>query len=316
MDKFISPKLLFITNRDDISIDYLLLTIVNKGIPYLRLNSEDITHCDISYTIEQPPIIHIKDICYSLSHVSSVYFRRAPTVFEPPLNVEDGQYLNRERKEFFEGLYLNLNCKWINPIFSTYIAERKVHQLHVANSVGFKTPNTLLTNSPLKANDFLESFENCIIKPISHGLQVTSETSFSIYTSNFKKSSFIDGDQRFESPILLQKRIIGTDIRAVVINDNIFCVEIIKDNPEEIDWRKPTINKKYIPHFLPSKVKDSIIHLHKRLDLIYSSIDFIKTADNEYVFLETNPAGEWVWLERECKLPISDTLISYMVESR
>ena len=53
--------------------------------------------------------------------------------------------------------------------------------------------------------------------------------------------------------------------------------------------------------------------LHKELDLVYSAFDFVLTPEGKYFFLETNPAGEWVWLERELGLPISKTIINELL---
>jgi len=308
------PKVLFVTNKDDLATDYLIYKFANYNVPYLRLNSEDITEYSLTYNFNRSICIKYDKYKYNLEYLQSVYFRRAPTIFKNTLDPNDAPFINRERRAFFEGLYLALNVKWINPIFSTYIAERKLFQLKTAQQIGFKIPNTIISNNPTDIKSFINDNNKCIIKPISQGLQITQEGAFSIYTSEIEDTNLLKDNHLFESPILIQNKIENyRDIRATVIGKNILAVEIEKINTENVDWRTPNINKIYRVHTLPKDLESLIYKLHKVLNLIYSAFDFILTPNGEYIFLETNPAGEWVWLEKELKLPISDTIINELL---
>ena len=124
----------------------------------------------------------------------------------------------------------------------------------------------------------------------------------------------MEQDAIFESPVLIQNKIEKyRDIRATVIGKQIFTVEIETNDIDRTDWRKPNLLKDYKEHKLPDDLQTLIFELHKKLDLVYSAFDFILTPKGEYYFLETNPAGEWVWLERELNLPISDAIISELL---
>ena len=39
----------------------------------------------------------------------------------------------------------------------------------------------------------------------------------------------------------------------------------------------------------------------------------IVTPDGEYIFLEINPAGQWLWIEELTKLPITEALADLLV---
>ena len=41
-------------------------------------------------------------------------------------------------------------------------------------------------------------------------------------------------------------------------------------------------------------------------------IDFIKSIDGRYVFLEINPNGQWVWIETQTGQRISDEIINFL----
>jgi glutathione synthase/RimK-type ligase-like ATP-grasp enzyme len=310
----IAPEVLFVTNKDDFAIDFLIYKFKDNHIPYLRLNSEDITGCDVTWNFGNDVCFKFNDYEYSLKNLKSIYFRRAPTIFPNSSNHNDTPYINRERRDFFEGLYLTLDVKWINPIFATYISERKLYQLNVARNIGFDIPSTIVSNNPLEIKNFIDLHGNCIIKPISHGLQISKEGAFSIYTSEIKDIDFLEKDKLFECPAFVQSRIDNfRDIRATVIGNTIFAVEIEKDKIDDVDWRTPDTEKSYKVHTLPNNIVELMLKLHKALDLVYSAFDFVLTPEGEYYFLETNPAGEWVWLERELGLPISTAIINELI---
>ncbi len=143
-------------------------------------------------------------------------------------------------------------------------------------------------------------------------MQVVDKDIYSIYTSEIEKdffSSYQESDL-FETPVFLQEKIENkSDIRVVIINEEIFTVRIDKNDKSEVDWRKPEILKTYSNMTLPKELTGLLISLNKSFDLIYSAIDLIETPQGEFIFLEINPVGEWVWLESELGLNISETLI-------
>lgn len=310
-------KTLFITNRDDISIEYLISKFRSKSLNYLRLNSEDIDKIYFEIDPMGKHTCYIDSSEYCLNSVQSVIFRRTPTKFNSERKDPNTPYLSNEKKHFLEGLYLSLsNAKWINPMFATHIAERKLYQLQVATQLGLKVPKSIITNSADKANRFLKSTPQAIIKPISNGLQVLNDATYSIYTSEINSNFFNEFNLNtiFETPVFLQEKILNkADIRVTIIGNQFFTVKIEKNGCEEVDWRKPEIQKKYSLIELPNKIKDSLHKLNKFFGLIYSAIDLIQKPNNEYVFLEVNPVGEWVWLEKELNINISEAIINELL---
>jgi hypothetical protein len=306
-------KTLFITNRDDISVEYLISKLRNFNSDYLRINSDDLNKISFEINPNGSYVCNISNDFFELDSVNTVFFRRIPSKFENSENDNDAPYLNNERKHFLEGVFLSLSqAKWINPMFATQIAERKIFQLRQAKQFGLIIPKTIVTNNSTKADEFLKSNESSIIKPVSNGLQVLPDKTYSIYT-NVIESTFFENYKReftFETPVLLQEKIQNKfDIRVIIIGDTIFSVAINKLDKNEVDWRKPEIEKEYSLIQLPKSLEKSLILYHKHLNLVYSAIDLIQTVDNQFVFLEINPVGEWVWLENELGLNISEKLI-------
>jgi glutathione synthase/RimK-type ligase-like ATP-grasp enzyme len=50
------------------------------------------------------------------------------------------------------------------------------------------------------------------------------------------------------------------------------------------------------------------------LGLNYGAFDFVVTPDGDWVMLECNPAGQWLWLERETGIPIAAALAEFLTE--
>jgi glutathione synthase/RimK-type ligase-like ATP-grasp enzyme len=66
-----------------------------------------------------------------------------------------------------------------------------------------------------------------------------------------------------------------------------------------------------LPHSiveLPENLENQIRLLMRHLGLTYGCLDFIQTKDDEFYFLEVNPAGQWLWIEQLTGLPISSAI--------
>jgi glutathione synthase/RimK-type ligase-like ATP-grasp enzyme len=118
-------------------------------------------------------------------------------------------------------------------------------------------------------------------------------------------------------PVIFQEYIPKSyEIRVTVIGEQIFAARIDSQaggGATSIDWRRYDIPK--TPHSayeLPRVVRDQILALHRQLSLIYSSFDFVRTPCGEYVFLETNPFGQWLWIEDLTGLPISKAIADFL----
>ena len=53
----------------------------------------------------------------------------------------------------------------------------------------------------------------------------------------------------------------------------------------------------------------------KRASLAYGAFDFVVTRDGDVVFLECNPGGQWLWLEKATNLPISQAVADLLAQS-
>ena len=67
---------------------------------------------------------------------------------------------------------------------------------------------------------------------------------------------------------------------------------------------------------LPSKIEVALMKLMRESGLVFGAHDLIETPDRKFVFLETNPAGQWGWLEVSLGLPIGESVATFLLGSQ
>ena len=55
------------------------------------------------------------------------------------------------------------------------------------------------------------------------------------------------------------------------------------------------------------------LFIFKYYNLNFGAFDYIVTPENEWIFLELNPNGQWLWLEEALNLDISEKIINYLL---
>ncbi len=158
--------ILIATNRGDYTADFLILKFQERDIDYLRFNTEDFPFSTpASLTPEGGTVILEKaGKRFDLSEVTGVWYRRPegpsfPADFDPQMH----DFVNRECREFLQGIWRSINCSFVNHPDKIRLAENKIEQLGRMNKMGFQIPDTLVTNDPKAAMKFYDS----------HGARVT-----------------------------------------------------------------------------------------------------------------------------------------------
>lgn len=317
--KIIIPEILIISNMHDYACDYIADILNNKGISFLRLNTDDL----MNIKINMDPIALIVEGEFENLHfyidphkLKSIYFRGP--VFLREIWTRD--YLPEEQLSrsqwaaFIRSFMIYTECKWVNHPMYTYRAESKPFQLSFAKKVGFKVPNTIIAN-----NSFHNSILNCqndymILKGLDTIiLNINRDHKGFVYTNLVKKEEIYQASLS-DAPVIIQDSIEPKiDIRVTVIGNKLFAVKILENNNGIVgDWRLRKNTVRYIPCKLPDKIKQCCFRLLKNLKLNYGAIDLAQT-DNDYYFLEINPTGEWAWLVEKLNLKIDYAIANLLM---
>lgn len=316
-------NILVLTNKHDITSDFIIQNLSNLGIPFFRLNTDEIGNSvQLSFDINKKEYLiydSARKITVDLLKVKSVYFRRPEIkVFANGITSGEENFIKSELSFTLEGIYKILSgAFWINTVNAIRNAENKLYQLILAKEIGFSTPNTILSNNPQKALDFyIENHSSCIIKPIKSGLVSGTFEEGVIFTSQVHLDE--KNVERISScPTYLQNLVPkAADLRVTLVGNKLFCAMIHSQDEAEssVDWRKAEHPLKHSLHELPKDVSRKCFKLAKKLNLNFAAIDFILDKENNYIFLEINPNGQWAWIERQLNLKISNEITNLLIE--
>ncbi|VXB10445.1 Grasp-with-spasm system ATP-grasp peptide maturase [Flavobacterium sp. 9AF] len=214
---------------------------------------------------------------------------------------------NNNSKPILDFLNSKSNKIQINKFQDNYLG--KLKQLEVCKLIELNFPETLITTNFSDLQKFVELHNLVITKPI--------ENPFSNHIINNKDVCFFTPSQlitneilnkittkRFE-PSLFQKYIEKKfEIRSFYINGIFKSMAIFSQQNEKtkIDYRDYDRERpnRVVPFNLPTEIENKLTLLMKKLNLNCGSFDLIYTLDNQYVFLEVNPIGQFQWVSRNC----------------
>ena len=235
--------------------------------------------------------------------VAGVWFRRiSPHRIESSAN-NVRAFARAEARSLFEGWLHALGDRVINPRAAENAAVHKVCQLEAAVRVGLRVPETMATNDPTAARAFAEEGER-VFKTFT-----AAHARVMLPTRELTPDLLPELDRLRVAPAIFQERIRSRyDIRATVVDDEVFPVAIHPDGPtEEIDWRLDG-ERAITPCELPPAVDRKLVQLVRHLGLRFGACDLAVGGDGEHVFYEINPAGQFLFAEIQGGVPISAAL--------
>jgi glutathione synthase/RimK-type ligase-like ATP-grasp enzyme len=305
--------LLILTSDQDFTADFLIVELIQRQLPYFRLNAEELAQADFTFSMDGTSTarsISVGPRTLDLDSVTGVWYRRSiHPIPKTALTPAERFFVAGELRHLAMGLIWNPNVIWVNPIDKVSVAEHKLYQLQVAHNLGFRVPRTLVS-SDIGAIQSFASENSCgtICKPIFHGMFFDGASRHSVYTRRLDVAS-LDAESVSSCPVLLQEEIPRiSDVRVTFVGHRCFAADI-KGEASLIDWRDPAQNIRYTESTLDSSTVTRCLRMMAELGLVYGAFDFVRTPSGDLVFLEVNPTGEWAWLENTLGFPIRDALI-------
>jgi len=202
--------------------------------------------------------------------------------------------------------------RWINNPVGTAVSNLKLRNLQIASEHGFRVPRTIVTNVAQGAEAFLDSVapKQAIYKPLTYYYE---DSGVAVFASQVERNMLqASRDNIRRAPVLLQERIEKRyELRVTVVGREIFAVRIDSQQNETtmLDWRRDQMRQEM--YSIVSLTRDDQLRLaglHEKFGLVYGAYDFIVDENDELVFLEVNPSGQWLWLEHATGVPISASI--------
>jgi MvdD pre-ATP grasp domain len=259
---------------------------------------------------------------YDLSTVKTVWNRRrgAPEV-RSDLDPRDREYVTEQSQQHLNS-FLDTLCPdalWVNSPEVAKSELEKIGQLRAARQVGLTIPPTLLSNDPDEIRSFFDDNGGDVVYKAYKLRAWTHEKPRAVfvnYTTPLSYEDLQDDDTLSVAPGIFQRRVERSfEVRVTVFGKEAIGARLDLEGGQ-IDWRRRqgTSDLRVSPWQMPEDVKTRCLDYMRLCDLAFCCFDFIVTPTGDYVFLEANQMGQFLWVEEKlAELPMLDTMCAFLM---
>lgn len=311
--------ILIISHKEDSHTEKVTEVLARRGHPAEVLDLSRFpaeASLAISYEPDQygSTRLHWPGKTFAMEDCRAIWWRR-PQGFKLHEEVKgpvESSFAFTECQCAVSGMWLLEPARWINHPVTDEVANRKVYQLKVATNCGLTIPRTLITNDPAKARGFIRplGIGNVIYKSFAATLNAWRETRL------VKEEELDKLDAVKYAPVIFQECIhADIDLRITIIGDRVFPAAIYsQETSYKVDYRMNYTEARIVQHELPAELVAKLQKLMKALGLVYGAVDMRRNARGEYIFLEINTAGQWLFMEEPTGMPITEALVDKLIE--
>lgn len=250
---------------------------------------------------------------FDAAEVEAVWWRRPrPYLTDPGLTPAVATWSAIQVHAAVSGVWGTLRAGWVNDPWLDERAGHKPVQLAAAEAAGLLVPPTLVSWSPAEARAFLEELGDHPV--IQKPLRSTDATWRPTRLLGEADRARLD-DLRL-APTILQAYVPGVDVRVTAAGHRLFATAIdARRTASPHDFRPAFAEAEVTPCELPPEVAAGVRALLARLGLRYAALDLRRDGDGRHWFLESNPAGQWRFLEERTGQPITRGVAEALVEA-
>ncbi|MFI0206810.1 MULTISPECIES: hypothetical protein [Streptomyces] len=249
---------------------------------------------------------HLVDII----RLDSIWYRRAidsnPTS-KPPLDPASTKFVSANIHTTIQGaLDASFIGKWIDDPYSTHRAENKLLQLAVASRVGFRIPETLVSQDLDGIREFCDAHPSGVIVKAVRGTPETRSLTKRVTEEHLGNRASIES-----CPAIYQELVPGTRHLRVHIFGEACLTALL--NSEDLDWRPRLAAARVQEYTLASEIEGKARAALRQLGLTMGVFDFKLTDDGECVWIELNPQGQFLFLEALCGIPLTQAISNHLL---
>jgi len=238
------------------------------------------------------------------------------------LHPADVAFASEQCAQFRAGMFgaLAPDAFWVNPRANAVRAEQKVYQHARAIEAGLAMPPTLYSNDPARIRAFVgEQGGTIAFKPLKAQTWRDQDTRWIPYTAAITAADLVEDDLLRAAPGIYQGLIEKAyELRVTFIGRRQFAAKVLSQQTDvgKLDYRRSYHELRLEPYRLPDAVAERCLALMDALGLVFGCFDFIVTPGGDYVFLEVNQAGQWLFIEAETEQPLLDAFCQMLVQRR
>lgn len=262
-----------------------------------------------------------------LSDVHSVWNRRyvAHELPEDAVHAADHAFASREARSFADGARLALAQRafWSNPPQGQALARQKLVQLRLARQLGLSIPETLISNDKKEIVEFCRHQGGSVVyKPHTPATWLAADRGRNmscLFTAVCREADLAElPESAFQlCPGIYQAYVDKQyEVRSTFFGAEELSVRLESQELESgrTDWRRGQLQgMAYRPHSLPAALREKCRALMQALGIVSGCFDFIVDGNGDYVFLEVNESGQFLWVEQRCaEIPMLDTFCDFL----
>jgi len=248
--------------------------------------------------------LHTIDGSYRLSDFDVVWNRRMTAPKLPAgIDPRDRDYVSLQLR-FGDASLRSLlrDAFWINPYDAARNADHKPKQLQLALRNGLKIPETLVSNRPEAIRRFIDAHPSVIHKPLVGSAWEENDKTLSTYTARVRAEDLPNEALLRAAPGIFQAQVRKQfEVRAQFFGASYFALKIDSTRIEygEMDWRLHQNGAMTDGSaILPEAVYRACLKQLHSLGLVAGAFDFIVTPEDEWIYLEVNEAGQFIFVEQ------------------
>lgn len=307
---------LIVTNAQDIHADIVEQKLKARGARPFRINLDQFPR-DFSVEVGFGPSGFDGSLCHlptgtvaMLSDVGAVWARKTAKFgfSDDTLAAQEQAFAQAETEHLFFSLLYSLDCYWMSHPRATRGALWKGEQLRRAQRMGFRVPRTLIANDPDAIRRFRGAVPGDIIFKTMASPSLCAEDVAADERQHFGLPTTVMSEAHLEAieavrivPCLFQERIPKRyELRVTVIGDKAHAAKIHSQDDERTatDYREFSVEIPYEAAALPSELAERCVAFVRSYGLEFGAMDLIVTPDDEVVFLENNPGGQFLFVEQ------------------
>lgn len=310
-----NKRVLIVTNSGDLHADRVAALLAAKDAPPLRIDLDafprDYQLCQLIEnghrinrlrTLPDGPWI-------DLDTVGAVWMRKIGefSYLSDDLAEQERAYARLETEQALFSLLYTLDCYWMSHPRALRGALWKGEQLERARRMGFRVPASIVTNSPDEVRRFRERIAGPVIfKAMStptlaaDDIDAGQRIAGALTTTIVDDAMLADLDAVRELSCHFQEYIPKRhELRVTVVGRRVFAAALhSQDDPRTVvDSRDMSAPIRYEACSLAPELERRCVDFVHSYGLEYGAIDLIVTPDDDIVFLENNPAGQFLYVQ-------------------
>lgn len=295
-----------LSEQSDYSTSKVIKWLLHFQERFRRVNGEDLEFLPfIQLGKDTQASITLGELEIDLNEVKSYWFRRGKIQFKQETPTSENSklqaFLTKTQAEELTILqhFLYKKLKSKNSIGDYFKGGmNKLMALQQAEACGLKIPETIVCSKKIQLEKFLKKHPKVICKPIYEMPIIQGEFGkIPLFTKVFDRRVLEQLEATF-FPSLFQQCIEKKyELRVFYLEDQFFANAIFSqlDKQSTVDFRNSNNHSpiRRVPFKLPSFLEKKLKKFRRAIDLNCGSIDLIVTPEQEYVFLEVNPVGQF-----------------------